>query len=232
VNIPSRACALFAGLSLALALAACGSHSPKADAGSAAKSDDGKAKTSATYDPNTGQLTDLVSDRNGDGKPDTWAKMDGKRLLSIAIDRNGDGVPDRWETYATAASLGVTPPPGAPQDVIVTADEANGGDPKTVTRHEFYERGVIARVEEDTDNNGTTDKWEYYTNGVVSRVDLDLQGRGRPDRRLVYGPDGNLDHVEADPQGTGKFEPLRDAAASAPSKGRGRGNPGPGTLNR
>lgn len=205
---------------LAALFAACGGKPSKPADGAGT---DPQHKTTATYNQETGQLTDLTSDRNGDGKPDTWAKMDGKRLLSIAIDRNGDGVPDRWETYSTAASLGVTPPPGAPQDVIVKAEEANGASPKTITRREFYERGVVARVEEDTDNNGQVDKWEYYTNGVVSRVDLDLQGRGTPDRRLIYGADGNLDHVEADPQGTGKFEPLR-AADNGPSKGRGRGD--------
>jgi hypothetical protein len=63
------------------------------------------------------------------------------------------------------------------------------------------------RVEEDSDFDGRVDKWEQYRNGALVRMDLDLQGRGKPDRRLVYGADGSLDHVEIDPTGTGAWAP-------------------------
>src|SRR5262245_13220540 len=55
------------------------------------------------YNKDTGRLEQLVSDRNGDGKIDTRAVMDGVRFKSIEIDRNGDGQPDRWEYYQTDA---------------------------------------------------------------------------------------------------------------------------------
>ena len=39
----------------------------------------------------------------------------------------------------------------------------------------------------------------------MARLELDLQGKGFPDRRLVYGPDGNVIRTEADPDGDGTF---------------------------
>jgi hypothetical protein len=169
------------------------------------------------YDTATGRLRELDSDRNGDGKIDTRAFMDGVTLLRIEIDRNGDGRPDRWEFYTPAAAG-----PGATgRTVIDHAEEANGPS-DTITRREFYTNGQIARVEEDTDNDGHVDKWEQYEGGVLTTVALDLQGAGRPDRRLVYGPDGNVERIEADPDGDGVFSPVIDGPGGAPARQGGR----------
>jgi hypothetical protein len=37
---------------------------------------------------------------------------------------------------------------------------------------------------------------------------LDTTKRGTADRRLIYRADGSLDHIEADSNGSGHFEPL------------------------
>src|SRR5262245_35957062 len=78
------------------------------------------------YSKETGRLEQITSDRNGDGKIDTRAFMDGTRITRIEIDRNGDGKVDRWEYY-------VPMPAGAPlsasadgRNMIDHADEANG----------------------------------------------------------------------------------------------------------
>ena len=114
---------------------------------------------------------------------DIWAQMDGVRLKSIQIDRHGTGHPDRWEYYVEG-----TPAPGSAatagaafdrKTMISRADEANGPDDKTVTRHEFYTDGVITRVEEDTDFDGKIDKWETYDHGTLVRMDFDSSGRGK-----------------------------------------------------
>lgn len=63
-------------------------------------------------------------------------------------------------------------------------------------------------MEEDTDANGKVDKWETYADGALTLMALDTQGRGTPDRRLVYGADGSLDRIEADPTGSGTFQRL------------------------
>lgn len=155
------------------------------------------------YDTQTGRLKELISDRNGDGKADVHAFMDGLQFQRIEVDRNADGVPDRWEYYDAARPGDAA---GAPP-VLGRAEEANGKDSR-VTRREFYTRGVLARVEDDTDNDGRADKWETYTDGVLVRLDLDTTGKGVADRRLVYGPSGNLDHMEQDLQGNGDFRRL------------------------
>jgi hypothetical protein len=157
------------------------------------------------YNKDTGRLEQLVSDRNGDGKIDTRALMDGVRFKSIEIDRNGDGQPDRWEYYETTAEN---------LSVLARAEEANGPT-RTVTRKEFYEKGKISRVEEDTNFDGRLDKWEFYQDGGLARLELDLQGKGFPDRRIYYGKAGTVEKLEVDPDGDGKFEP-----APLPDAGR------------
>lgn len=166
------------------------------------------------YNKTTGQLEQLVSDRNGDGKPDTWAFMTGTRITKIELDRNADGRPDRWEYYSA-------PPADGSPTIIERADEANGEDGRTITRHERYARGVLQRVDDDTDGDGRPDKWETYEGGRLARVDLDLTGRGTPTRRLVYSADGSMTRVEVDPDGDGQFTVAPPPAASAPGNGGG-----------
>ncbi len=157
----------------------------------------------ATYSQQNGKLTELDFDRDGDGRIDTRAYMDGVLVKSIEIDRDGSGKPDRWEYYEPVTSG--APPAGSPDghSVIVRAEESNGKG--KINRREFYEAGIIARVEEDTDGDGKTDKWETYRGGLVAIVELDLHHRGRAERRFVYRTDGSLDHLEIDPDGDGNF---------------------------
>src|SRR5690349_19687317 len=151
---------------------------------------------STVYNKETGKLEQLVSDRDGDGRAETRAFMDGAILKRIEIDRTGDGKPDRWEYYAGGQSAGpgvaVAPP------VIERAEEANGPGDK-VTRREFYVSGKVQRVEDDTNLDGRTDKWEWYEAGELARVELDLIGKGAPTQRLIYGRGGAVIRVETDP---------------------------------
>jgi hypothetical protein len=173
-----------------------------------------------------GRLTRLVFDRDANGTPDTWGYMDGARVIRVEIDENGDGMVDRWEHYG-----GEVPPGqgraadgrGAVPAADVRGAAADGFDPSRqvinrveratrrdgrITRRDFFTAGVLARVEEDTNGDGTTDKWETYVNGELSLMTLDTRHRGTPDRRLVYGSDGSLVRIEADPTGSGQFTPL------------------------
>ena len=159
------------------------------------------AKPKAEYDKQTGKLQALVSDRDGDGKPDAWLRMDGARLKTIERDENGDGQPDRWEYYAGTS-------PSAADPVIERAEESGRFDGR-ITRREFYTGGELEHVEDDVDADGRPDKWEYYEHGAVARLELDLQKKGFPDRRLVYR-NGRVEYAEGDPDGDGKFEILRE----------------------
>lgn len=159
----------------------------------------GGPEVSPVYNQETGKLEKLVSDKNGDGKIDTWAFMDGAVLKYIEQDRNGDGQPDRWEYYEE----GTISRPGR----ILRADEANGSS-RLVTRREQYEDGLIRRVIDDTDADSRPDKWETYDAGRLVRVDLDLVGKGYPSQRLTYGEGGVVTRVETDPDGDGIFAPV------------------------
>ena len=131
------------------------------------------AAIQATYD-NAGLLRMLTYDSNSNGKPDTWSYMEGPRIVRIEIDADEDGAIDRWEYYDSDQKL-------------VKVGTARKRDGK-IARTEFYEGGVLARAEEDTDGNVNVDKWEIYANGVVASVAFDTDGAGHPTRRIQYDP--------------------------------------------
>ena len=155
-----------------------------------------------------GRLTRLTYDKNGDGKDDTFAFMDGPIVVRVEVDEDGDGKIDRWEYHRAAATAdaGTTPAnANAPDKTIERIERATQHDGK-ISRKEFFENGSLIRIEEDTDADGKMDKWETYSAGTLASMAFDSQHRGAPDRRLIYNPDGSLNRIEADPAGTGRFE--------------------------
>lgn len=157
-----------------------------------------------------GRLTKLTFDRDGDGKIDTWGYMDGPRVVRVEVDQNGDGKPDLWEYHGANVSAPKPPASGGdPVDPTLERRERATKHDGRVSRREFFEAGILGRVEEDTDQNGKVDKWETYLDGSLSVMALDTTGRGRPDRRLLYRTDGTLDRIEVDPNGTGTFMALK-----------------------
>ena len=141
-----------------------------------------RAEASGTYDAD-GKLRLVTYDRNGNGRPDAWAEMDGTRLVRVEIDQNEDGVIERREYYDTRQAL----------EKVELSTRSDG----KITRTEFYDRGVLVRAEQDADGNGAVDRWETYADGQVRSVAFDLESAGRPTRRLVYGGEGELVRVEA-----------------------------------
>jgi hypothetical protein len=154
------------------------------------------------YHRDTGKLTKLSADRDGDGRLDTWAYMDGLQTSRIEIDRTGDGQPDRWEYYEPA-------PEGAASPSRIVRAEERASPGARVTRRETYQQGALAGAEEDTDGDGRADKWEYFEAGRLARVDLDTLGKGYPSRRLIYEVGGRV-RVETDPEGDGVFVPVME----------------------
>jgi hypothetical protein len=170
----------------------------------------GYHRTEPEYD-DTGRLTRLLYDGDGDGKVDTWAYMNGTRIVRAEVDENGDGTVDRWEYYRDGPSGSAAPglPPAiAPDKMIERIERAKRLDGK-ISRTEYFENGELTRVEEDTDGNGVIDKWETYTGGSLSIMALDTQGRGKPDRRLIYKPDGSFDRIEQDPAAPPDFKTVK-----------------------
>jgi hypothetical protein len=159
------------------------------------------SRIQAQYDRQTGRLSRLQYDANGNGKTDTWAFMDGTRISRLEADENEDGRVDRWEYYNPSTQTSGKPVP----ERIERATRMDG----RVSRRELFEQGELARIEEDTNGDGTIDKWEAYVGGTLSVLALDLRFRGTPDRKFFYKPDGTLDHIEVDPSGSGRFERMK-----------------------
>lgn len=181
----------------------------------------GNERVQPTFDKDTGHLTRLEADANGDGKVDTWGYMDGMRVVRVEIDENGDGKVDRWEYHSQGQAgqvgqVGQAGQDARPDKTLERVERATRFDGK-VSRREYFDNGSLARVEEDTDGDGAIDKWETYNAGSLSVMALDTMHRGKPDRRLIYKADGSLDRVETDPTGSGQFTPA-PAASQPPAR--------------
>jgi YD repeat-containing protein len=158
------------------------------------------ARVKPEYDETTGRLTRIAYDSDGDGKPDTWAYMDGTTLVRVEVDEDGDGQIDRWEFHRAPGQAGRAGQVGqagfvSPLETIEHIERATRHD-GTVSRWEYFEHGQLTRVEEDIDGDGKVDKWETYAAGTLASMALDTTGRGTPDRRLIYKPDGTLERIE------------------------------------
>jgi len=178
----------------------------------------GSETSKGSYDPQTGRLVQITYDRNGNGRIDTWTKMDGARPISSELDTNEDGVIDRWEEYDEQGRLtragwtrGTTPTPDAwlytspdgKTSRIEFFDLDNTGV-QVVTRREFYEGTVLVRVEEDKDGDDLVDQWETWEGGALKYVEFDDGNDGRPDRRFTY-TNGALVLIESAPDASGAY---------------------------
>ena len=194
----------------------------------------GSETSKGSYDPKTGRLVQITYDRNGNGRIDTWTKMDGTRPISSELDTNEDGRIDRWEEYdeqgrltragwtrpATEITPGapVTPPtPGATPTpdawLYTSADgktsrieffDTDNTGAEVVTRREFYEGTVLVRVEEDKDGDDIVDQWETWEGRALKYVEFDEGTDGRPDRRFTY-TNGALVLIESAPDASGAY---------------------------
>jgi hypothetical protein len=174
-----------------------------------------KRRIQPVYDRETGKLTLLKYDANGDGKPDTFSYMDGARIVRIEIDKNEDGKVERWEHYDANQKLekvGFSRAGDGTEDAWsylgpdgrVTRIEISTQRNGKVSRIEHYQQGRLASAEEDADADGRIDKWETYDGDRLASVAFDTLHRGTPDRRLIYGADGTV-RLEVDEKGDGHF---------------------------
>ena len=144
----------------------------------------------AKYDPQSGRLKRLDIDHNKDGALDTFSYWDGPRIIRIEIDSDGDDRIDRWEHYNDANQL-----------ASVGSSRLDDGVEDTWTYPD--ETGRLAKVETDTNRDGTIDKRETFAHSdessntrVLSVVDLDIDTAGRPRLRLHYSANGTFERTE------------------------------------
>jgi antitoxin component YwqK of YwqJK toxin-antitoxin module len=154
-------------------------------------------RVEAQYDKQSGKLSQLTVDAKKDGKPNIYSYMDGNKFVRIEIDNDEDGKIDRWEYYGpdqkvekiglSRANDGVVDSwayPG-PDGVVSKVEISTRRDGK-VNRTEFYEKGTLARAEEDSDADGHLDKWETYVDGALATVGFDTTRSGKPTRTIDY----------------------------------------------
>lgn len=183
-------------------------------------------RTTAAYDPDTGRLTTLSTDANGNGTPDTTSYMDGARIERIELDLDENGGIERWDFYGPDGSLekvglsrendGIMDGRAyyGPSGELVRLEVSTERD-GVFDRVEFYEGGVLVRSTDDTNRDGRADKWDSYEVLADSRDDtpayavastaIDESGSGRPERRFVFSAGGAIARVEVDPDGDGIF---------------------------
>jgi hypothetical protein len=185
-------------------------------------------KLEPVYDPATGKLQLLKYDSKGNGRFDTWRYMDGARVTRIEIDSDEDGTIDRWEHYGPDEKLervGFSLRKDGKEDAwawvgpdgATTRVESSPRRDGKVSRIDYYEHGVLARAEEDSDGDGRIDKWETYDGPRLATVAFDTMHRGVPDRRIIYGADLSA-RIEVDPRGDGHFVPETAPSADPPRR--------------
>jgi hypothetical protein len=154
-----------------------------------------------------GTLRRLDYDTDHDGRTDMRAYLANGRTVRIEADGNRDGVIDRWEYYGGDGQLkrlGTSSEADGTEDMwVVQTGQQMRVDISTARngvadRHEFHENGALARTEQDTNGDGRLDQWQQFANGRLREVLIDTSlSSGQPDRRLVYGPDGAVQHVDS-----------------------------------
>jgi hypothetical protein len=154
-------------------------------------------RVTAAYDKASGKLSQLTVDAAKDGKPNIYSYMNGTKFVRIEIDKDEDGKIDRWEYYGPDQKLekvGLSrsndgkPDAWAYQgpDAQISKVEVSTHHDGKVNRVEFYEKGVLARAEEDGDGDGRPDKWETYENSVLATASFDTKHTGSPDTTIDY----------------------------------------------
>jgi hypothetical protein len=171
-------------LGCALALCGCSGPAPA-------------SSVQATYDKETGKLSQLTMDVKKDGKPNITSYMAGNKFVRIEIDRDEDGKVDRWEYYGADQKLEKVgfsrSNDGNPDawafegaDGSVARVEVSTKKNGKPNRTEFYVKGTLSRAEEDSDTDGRIDKWEQYESGALISVSFDTTKSGKPTTTIDY----------------------------------------------
>jgi hypothetical protein len=161
------------------------------------KSPAAEPRAQATYDKNTGKLSQLTIDAVKDGKPNIYSYMDGAKFVRIEIDNDEDGKIDRWEYYGPDQALekvGSSRLNDGKQDLwayqgadgTVSKIELSTKRDGKIDRVEFYEKGALVRAEQDSDGDGRPDKWETYAEGALATASFDTKHTGVPDQVIDY----------------------------------------------
>ena len=116
-----------------------------------------------------------------------------------------------WQQVSMVADFRFNPPPAT---VLGDCPDCPGrnvhrfdtnGDAQ-IDQWEYYDSGVLARLEKDRDYDRRVDHWVTYQDGKAVQAEFDTNGSGTVDQREFYDADGILQRVINDQDGNGTFE--------------------------
>ena len=95
--------------------------------------------------------------------------------------------------------------PGERQQPIAKEIRLDRNFDGIVDRLESYDdKGVITRIEADTNDDGKMNEWFYFEDGIRNKAERDSNGDGKPDTFMTYDKKGIIQKVAADTTGDGK----------------------------
>ncbi|MEO6602146.1 MAG: hypothetical protein ABIQ16_19855 [Polyangiaceae bacterium] len=175
--------------------------------------------TAVTHEPCdiTSAHLDKV-DVNGDGKPDITIVLENGREVCRAVDLNFDGVIDSYSYFDASGQLRRRENDYDKDGQIDEISLFKGGqiaekDQSTaLARHldtwDFYQAGVLARTERDSNGDGVIDQWWEYPKPGCPLIHADVNNDGRPD------PGATIDYCKE----TGYVPPERaEKTAASPT---------------
>jgi hypothetical protein len=120
----------------------------------------------------SGYLTQVLRDRNFDGKWDYWADFDAAgHPVSAREDNNFDGRPDTFLTYTNGQLL------------TLQRDTDFNGIPDVTYAYKF---GIVQRADWQPNGSANITRRDFYTNGVLSKTLRDTRGSGSFDEVVKF----------------------------------------------
>ncbi len=153
----------------------------------------GGAKTA--YDP-----TVHTFDTNNDGRTDAWHHLESiEGTIKVTLkeyDLNHDGKIDVIRAFN--------------ENGAIVRDELDFDFDGKIDQWTYYENGIISRVELDYTFDGKPEVFKYFQEGVLVRVERDLNNDGNIDHIEHYNAQGEIESVQSDDNGDGRFETAVD----------------------
>jgi hypothetical protein len=130
-------------------------------------------------------------DADGDGRPDVFIVRSGGREVCRAVDLNLDGKIDVYSYFDSAGRLrrkeydydrdGVIDEIVTYQAGVVTARQRATLLANRLDTWDYYQNGVLARSERDSDSDAVVDQWWEYPKPGCPMIHTDANEDGRPD---------------------------------------------------
>jgi hypothetical protein len=130
-------------------------------------------------------------DANGDGRPDVIIVRSGSREVCRGVDLNMDGRMDAWTYYDSAGRVrrkeydfdrdGIVDEIATFQAGVVTAKQRATLLANRLDTWEYYQNGMLARSERDSNADAIVDQWWEYPKPGCPMIHTDANQDGRPD---------------------------------------------------